>query len=97
MIEGIMPGPSATEAITLVDFAIAFETKTNSVDMPELPRNVSTQITYEYLSDIRDAACAGNAAEVARLMVLVVWRIARERRWMAEDDAHIEGLRRGRQ
>ena len=73
---------SAT-AITLVDFVDSFEAKTNSLDLPDIHPGGARTI-YHWLCNMRSAAEAERADEVAELAQRVNDKVALERQWVEE-------------
>jgi hypothetical protein len=77
----------SAEQNRLVDFAIHFEdyTRCSLLDDPIHP-SAATRIDELLGLRYRDAAYANNAHEIARVVKLVNWYIARERQWECEED-----------
>jgi hypothetical protein len=83
----LMPGASAGNSITLLDFTTSFAAKVTSVDTPYIHPS-GAAIVREWLGEMQTAAAAGDAGDIARLADLVREKIADEAAW------HEEKLRR---
>jgi hypothetical protein len=70
-------------AITLVYFADSFAAKTNSLDRPGIHPG-GARATYHWLCNMRSAAEAERADEVAELAQRVTDKVLLEQSWAAE-------------
>jgi hypothetical protein len=76
----LMPGATAGNAITLIDFADSFAAKVNSVDAPYIHPSAAAGV-WKWLCDMRAEAEAGHADEVARLARIINEKITDEVEW----------------
>jgi hypothetical protein len=67
-------------AITLVDFVDSFEAKTNSLDLPDIHPGGARAI-YHWPCNMRSAAEAERADEVAELVQRITEKVSLEREW----------------
>jgi hypothetical protein len=70
----------SASAITLVDFVESFEAKTNSLDLPDIHPGGARTI-YHWLYEMRWAAEAERADEVAKWAQNVSEEVALEKEW----------------